>query len=86
LPDAKLRTKLRDRANAQAAVMPARHAQQDYVLVAGTLAEGFATFEDDTARTVMMFLMTKFAKAFQNDNPNFNLERFLKACKVPNAE
>lgn len=65
------------------ATLVAHYAKQDYEFVARVMARTLDMFEDKLARAVVMYVIAQFVTEFQLDNPNFDLERFLKACKVP---
>ena len=59
------------------------YARREYELVARVMARTLGIFDDKLARAVVLYVMAQFVTEFQSDNPNFDLDRFLKACKVP---
>ena len=54
----------------------ARH----YGSVATTLRNAYGLFTDDASRTAITWMKAQFIEQFKQDNPNFDLERFMKAC------
>ena len=57
-------------------------AQRHYEWIAGDISEQLAIQDTTEAVDVLWSLAEHMADGFSQDNPNFNRERFLNACRV----
>ena len=67
--------------------MTARYTAKDYELVAGVISDTWNMFEASPQRDAMLaYMTTRFTGVFMEDNPSFDVQRFLKASTaVPTA-
>lgn len=58
----------------------ARYARQDYELVAKVIRETRGLLGGNEAVSTLAIVVSKFSEHFHNDNPDFDVERFILAC------
>lgn len=63
-----------------------RYSKKDYELVASVINEARATITDPHAIVSLAHVAGRLAAKFQADNPQFDLERFVKACGLHGKE
>lgn len=62
--------------------MKSKYSKQDYELIASVLRDARTTFTDDAHTVALAHIAGRIAATFQADNPQFDLERFSKACGI----